>query len=466
MIARCARRSLCLVPLACLHGQQAALAQQPLLPPPSQNPMAINPAADPILALGRTAGGSQQFRDAIVEAVAHHPAMNEARASAEEALAGRRGAKQRIFPTVDATLSTYRVLAREFSNDPNNIIERSRGKSRTDAIVSISQPIIDFGATSYRIAAASARLRGADADMDSTADEIALRAIDAWYNVFGYRSLVMLGESFLQSQRELKSAVEERVRQGLSAPGDVARVESYLALAATRLAGYRRQQADAEARYAELFGAPPPRSLQRGPAPVDGNAPAPAADHTVPAVRSAEALAAAAREDARAARADTLPTLSGGIEAGRYGLFETDKDYDVRALATVRMRLFGGIDAQADQVRARAAAAQARADRIREEAERDAAIAASDVRTLTEQLRALEENYLASRQSRDVLRERFRVARGSLFDLLAAEDAYFETAAAYVRGVVELDTARYVLLSKTGRLLETLSLMPSKPGRR
>jgi adhesin transport system outer membrane protein len=82
------------------------------------------------------------------------------------------------------------------------------------------------------------------------------------------------------------------------------------------------------------------------------------------------------------------------------------------------------------------------------------------VQALEDQLIALESSYLASRQSRDVLAERFRVARGTLFDLLESESSYFQVAASYIRGVTELDAARYVLLSRTGRLLQTLNIEP------
>ena len=100
------------------------------------------------------------------------------------------------------------------------------------------------------------------------------------------------------------------------------------------------------------------------------------------------------------------------------------------------------------------------AARVRSEAEREAAIAWSDVVALEQQLAALENSYIASRQSRDVLAERFRVARGTLFDLLESESGYFNVAATYIRSITELDAARYVLLSRTGRLLSTLDIDP------
>ena len=70
--------------------------------------------------------------------------------------------------------------------------------------------------------------------------------------------------------------------------------------------------------------------------------------------------------------------------------------------------------------------------------------------------------YIASRRSRDVTAERFRIARGTLFDVVAAEDAYFEAATAYIQALSELDAARYVLLSRMGRLLDILEVDPDR----
>jgi adhesin transport system outer membrane protein len=180
-------------------------------------------------------------------------------------------------------------------------------------------------------------------------------------------------------------------------------------------------------------------------------------------VRSAEAAAEGARQDARAARADRLPTISVGIDGGRYGVFENKQDYDVRANVTLRQRFSGAIYARSSQISARSAQAAARADRVREEASRDAAIAWSDVQALDQQVTALEASYIAGRDSRDMLAERFRLARGTLFDVLAAEDAAFGTAAAYIEALGDRDAGRYALLSRTGRLLSSLDIEQAAP---
>ncbi|MEA3036791.1 MAG: outer membrane protein adhesin transport system [Sphingomonadales bacterium] len=441
----------------------------PSLPPPSTDPMKIDFASDPVLRLSRSQVSPEFFRATIDAAVERHPSTQEAAALTSEARYVVAEANERRRPSLDLSVTSYKVIARKFSNDPQNIIERSRPDQRTDATLSVSQTIFDFGAGADRVLAAGARLRAAAADAEANADQIALSSIAAWYDVFAYRALVGLTEDFVRNQEELRAAVEERIRQGVSAPGDTARVESYLASAQTRLAGFRRQLANAEARYTELVGTPPPANLQRAPVATLPNISRDAASLKAmsgPQSRSAQAQADSARQEARATRADRFPQIGVGVDAGRYGVFENATDYDIRGRITMRQRLFGGTEARLAEAQARARSADARATRIRDEAARDASIAWSDVAALEDQLRAMEASYIASRRSRDVLVERFIKARGNLFDVVAAEDSYFETATAYIRALSELDAARYVLLSKTGGLLAELGIDPEKVGGR
>ena len=442
-----------------------ALAQTQPLPAPSGRPMAIDFASDPVLGLSRTEGDFAAFRALIAGVVERHPGTAEFAANEDAALAAVEEAREAQLPSVDLSITSYRVIARDFSNDPSNIIERSRPEQRTDAIASVAQTLFDFGAGERRVTAAGARLRAAAAELEGTADRIAVNAIATWYELFGFRALVALTDAFIASQRDLRSAVEIRIRDGVSAESDLSRVDSYIAQAETRMAIYRRRLAGAEARFEELTGFAPPAALQRAPAPpihVANRDEAALAAMDAAAVRVANAAAAAARNDARAARADRLPQIVAGVDAGRYGVFENDRDYDIRGRIALRYRLFGGTDPRAEQVEARARSADARAARISEEAARDASIAFSDMKALEQQLAALNEAYVASRVSRDAIVERFVSARGTLFDVVAAEDAYFTSATSYIQALTELDASRYILLSRTGRLLEILQINPDR----
>jgi adhesin transport system outer membrane protein len=456
-------------PAAPMPARAPARIPPATLPPPSTNPLGIDLSTDPILQLARSQTSPEQFRALIGAAVVHHPGTLEAEAQTAEARAVVGEANERRLPSVDLSINSTHSISRRFGTLTQTLIERSQPANRTDAVLSVSQTLFDFGAGSNRVSAAGARLRAAAADAEANADQIALNSVAAWYDVFAYRALVELSDSFVKNQEELRAAVEERIRQGVSAPGDTARVDSYLASAETRLAGFRRQRANAEARFTELMGGPAPAQLERAPVallPTMSKDAASLAAMSAPLPRAAQALADASRKEAKAIQADRMPQIGATLDANRYGVIENTTDYDIRGRLTLRQHLFGGTEARLAQADARARSADAHAARIRDEAARDASIAWSDVRALDEQLRATEASYIASRRSRDVLVERFVNARGSLFDVVAAEDSYFETATAYIRALSELDAARYVLLSRTGGLLAALGIDPASVGGR
>lgn len=445
-----------------LQGQ--ALRSVVQLPAPSGQPMENSAAQDPVLALANETVSAESFRAAIGAAVQASALVAESKAGISEADAARREAKAYQFPTIDLGVSGSQSIARKFSNDPNLIVERSRPIRRFDLTGNVQQTLFDFGAASRRIEAANARIVAAEADTTQTADRVALRAIGAWYDLFAYGQLVELGNSFRSSQQDVKAGIEWRIRQGVSAPVDRARVDAAIAATQLRNAQFGRALANAQARYQEIFKAPPEQPIGRPPQPVEGLQ---SRDFVIElarkssVVRSAQAAAQALSADARAARADTLPTITAGIDAGRYGILETGReDYDVRARIAIRQRLFGPGRARADGASARASAALSRAIATEDEAVREASIAWSDVEMLRDALAAQQAHYLSARMTRDAVVERFRVSRGTLFDVLDAEDRFFEAAANYVRTLSEFDSAHYVLLARTGQLLESLKIEP------
>ena len=108
---------------AALAVGATAPAQAPL-PTPTGRPLDIDFAADPVLSLRRAQSSNEPFRQAIAAAVEQHPGIEEAAATEDEAMGVLREARSAQRPTLDVTVTSYRVLSREFSNDQSNIIER------------------------------------------------------------------------------------------------------------------------------------------------------------------------------------------------------------------------------------------------------------------------------------------------------------------------------------------------------
>ncbi|WP_254913775.1 TolC family protein [Sphingobium sp. Z007] len=447
----------------CVHSQEARAPNAPrtLVQAPNPRPFSAPIASDPLLELAKPAGADPLFRSEIETAIRNNPLLDEARASEREARAARTQARSLLFPSIDLSIDANRSVARNFSNDPGNIIERSRPEGRTDATASVRQRLLDFGAASNRIGAGNARVDAARQGILGYGEEVGLRTITAWYSVFAQRLMAQAAQEYIVRQMQLRGGLQRRIDQGFSAQGDLPRVDSSIANVRSRLAGIRRDLAGAEAQYRALTGHEPPPELARATLPPEAAVDMEVLDAIVlrsPVVRKAEAEARAARQEARAARSDRLPTIAAGVDAGRYGVFESPGDYDVRGRIIVRAQLGAGFNAKADQATARADAADAYADRVRQEAMRDAQMALADIRGLDDQLAAAEASYIANRNTRDVIATRFEASQGTLYDLLYVEDNYFYSIASYVQTLAERDVSRFALLGRTGRLLPSLSI--------
>ncbi|MDO7834111.1 TolC family protein [Sphingobium sp. HBC34] len=455
------RQAATLVALLGIAHPLAIAAQDRLVVPPNPRPFSAPAQDDPLLALANSTTADSLFRSEVEAAVQNNALIDEARAGEREAQAARVQARSLLFPTVDLSVDANRSLARNFANDIGNIIERSRPQGRTDATASIRQRLLDFGAASSRINAGNARVEAARSATQGYGQDVAIRTITAWYSILAQRLMEQAAVEYVDRQQRLRAAIGRRIANGFSARGEFPRIDSSIANVQTRLAGFRRDRASAEAQYRSLTGHDAPAGLGRAPLPrpdIDTPDALEALVLQSPVVLRAEAEARGARQDARAARSERLPTIAAGVDAGRYGVFENPGDYDIRGRIIVRAQLGAGINAKADQATARADAANAYAERVRQETLRDAQMALADLKGLEAQFAAAQAGYLANRAARDVVATRFEAAQGSVTDLLYAEDSYFYSITIFIQTLAERDVSRFALLAKSGLLLAELGI--------
>lgn len=426
------------------------------LPAPAGDPLRIDFAADPLLRFAHQAAPAQPFLDRLGEAVAHHPAVAAAIASAQAVQGVRTQVRAGLFPQLDVQLVGSRQLARDFGSR-ETIVESLQPRGRTDALLSGDQLLFDFGATGNRIAAADARIGAAKAEVEGVAADTALSAVAAWYDVLAAETLAGLATAEDQRQRDILGQVRARVDQGLGPASDIARVEAMMAGTGDEIARDQRRLGQARAHFREAFGDDAPAAVNRPLPPLSQARSLDAAQALArrsPAVVAALKQAAAARSDWRAVRADGLPRLSAGVAATRYDVF-SGSDYEVRGQLTLRQSLSAGGRQRGIVAEAagKSRAAAFTADQVTGTSERDAASAFADVEALSRSVTALEAAYVAGRQVRDAYAEQFRVSRGTLIELLRAEADYRNAATALVQGTIDLDVARFALLARTAEIL-------------
>ena len=112
----------------------ALLAFMPL--PAAAQDALVGPVAgdgdDPVLAFAREESDLAELRAAVISAIERSGSLGEARAARDEAEARRNEVRTQETPTLELGVSSFRVISRDFSNDPQNFLERSRPSKRTD----------------------------------------------------------------------------------------------------------------------------------------------------------------------------------------------------------------------------------------------------------------------------------------------------------------------------------------------
>jgi adhesin transport system outer membrane protein len=331
---------------------------------------------------------------------------------------------------------------------------------RNDVIGSVDQLLTDFGATSARIRAGNATNDAARADLDAARNTSLLQLVATWYDVLSAQTATALAQSNVDRMRVLADGAALRFERGVDSGGDVARARAYLAAAQSQKVGLDRRLRTAEARFVELFGASP-GTLHRPEAVAGTQGEGTAVRPELVAARAQERAAAAALA---AAKSDRLPRIEGRISGAAYDVLRgSEPAYDVRAQLTLRQRFSaGGAEAaRVAELAARRRAASLAVERIAAATTREAGVAQADVDSLAAAMPPLEAAYLDSRRARDLFAEQFRVARGTLFDVLRAEQDLLDTALALAQASYDLDVARFTLLARNGGLIERFGLTPA-----
>jgi adhesin transport system outer membrane protein len=443
----------------------SALLGQPLcaapveIPTPVDRPQAITALTDPFLQALAYRSGITEFSSRILAAAAALPILGERSEDVAATKAARDQTRSGLFPSLGIDVVGVRTIARNLQSSATRV-ENLAPLRRSDMIGTVDQLLTDFGATSARIRAGNATNDAARADLDAARNAALLQLVAAWYDVLAAQTAATLAQSNVERMQLLADGAAMRFERGVDSGGDVARARAYLAAAQSQKVGLDRRLHTAEARFVELFGSVP-GALHRpdgpGVTPLDT------------AIIRPEVVAARAQERAAiaalaAAKSDRLPRIEGRISGASYNVLRgSDPVYDVRAQLTLRQRFStGGAEAaRVAQLAAQRRAAGLAVERVAAATTREANVAQADVDGLATAIQPLQAAYLDSRRARDLFTEQFRVARGTLFDVLRAEQDLFDAALALAQTSYELDVARYTLLARNGGLIEQFGLTPA-----
>jgi adhesin transport system outer membrane protein len=387
------------------------------------------------------------------------PAVGEGREGVTIADAQTQQARSRLFPTLGVDVNSADTVARDFRRRSTQF-ESLVPRARTDAIGSVNQLLVDWGATSARIRAGQAAETSARANYELARTDALVALLGAWHEAIAARASLDLTKAHARRLDRLAVMVGKRTDAGAESSADKARADAAAAQAQTRLAEAQRRDAAAAARLAELWGKLPESPARALPPPEDPDV------VETPDVRAARADAEARKAAARAAKADRLPRVEARVSGSAFDIARDGRpDYDVRATVSMTTRFSTG-GAEAARVRELSAAAR-RADlaatRISAETQRELEEAEAELRARTAGLPAQQRAVVSAMRARELFGLRFNAARGTLFDLLAAEREALDAGLGLVDAEIRLDLARWLLLARRGTLLQLVDGQSSGP---
>ncbi|SNS80424.1 outer membrane protein, adhesin transport system [Sphingomonas laterariae] len=405
----------------------------------------------------------------VADAVRSHPEAQAGVERGKQSGFAVRAAAADLYPKLDAGVDLLGNWTNRTPIGGSQQKIRSQSLYRPDAYLAAEQLLFDAGASFARIAAARHRMDASRAEAETTATNVAVRAIGAYWDVLRLREAVKLADANVAAHAILLERVRVRVEGGAASEGDRLRAEARTNSARSRAFLAEGALARAEAEYRLVFGIAPGALVWPTVTPElvgDADMVVNRALAINPAFHAQQAAVAAARKDADAAEAGFWPTISLAANARRYDVLDRDdRLYDAGAQLVFRYRLFAGgrTSAEAGAAQSRLRQAELEQDLERRELESGVRAAMADVTTRAREFDASRLAAETSQQTYAVYVEQYGIGRRTLDDLLDALNEAFEASGQLLQARVDMDVSRYALVARTGDLLGLVATLPSDP---
>jgi outer membrane protein len=457
--SRCARR------LPALGAWTAAGAVAALAALAAGAPLAAQSAADDARPIS------------LDEAVhlAHHnaPALVQARGQERVNRAGVTSAYAAFLPNVSVSMGGVRQFtgegARTRFNPQTGATEVIPAEPWTYSNgLSLSVDLFDGGRRLFDVGAARANVSASEAAEVAQRFAVSLDVQQQYYAVLAaHESEAAARAQLAEAQQELRAATG-RLAAGAGTTSDSLRSVILVGNARLALLTAQTDLRNANAALTRLTASPAPVTALPSDT-LDTPVPAVPLDSATlidlaergPAVRQAEAQAAAARAGVRSARAPYLPSVSAGYSRGgsgfdpRFGFGDDPYNYQGSLRLSLSYPLFNQFTREEGVVRARVAEdnADAQLRDARLAARQQVVQALGTLRTAQQQVEIQRASVTAAEEDLRVQRQRYEVGASTLLDQLTSQTQLSQARAQLIQARYNARVARAQLEAVVGREL-------------
>jgi TolC family type I secretion outer membrane protein len=373
-------------------------------------------------------GGPLTLSTAIDLALCRNPSTRASWAGARQQAAALGIAESAWAPSVTASGSE------NWSNGPRSFGTGTGMQRTTDAALSLSWTLYDFGGREARIASARHLLEAAASSAGSASQQIVLATVQAYYGVVAAEAALDAAQSAEQAAQHSLEVARGRRDAGVATRADVLQAETAFGQAVLLRVQADGALASARGTLAVTIGAQADLPLRLDAAPVPAEVPAltgKVSDLMAEAARQRPDLAAAlaqreaAQADVGSARASGRPSI--GIGASR-NFVQTpglpSENYNAIGL-NVTWPLFNGFNTtyRVRQAEAALAAREANAEQVRLAVSLDVWSGYAGLDSAGQQLKATASLLESAVENEQVALGRYQAGVGTIVDVLTAQSA-------------------------------------------
>ena len=404
------------------------------------------------------------FIEQVSNAVSDHPEYLSSLDSLRAAGASLKGTKSNLLPQIRLIIDSNNQLDKSFEDGSNNLFEKSRSDHKTDATITVSQLLYDFGATSNDISKSEALFDAKRAELSSTILDLIYRSVISYINVAAYTIFTNTINDSYERHTAIKERIEQKVEGGLSAPRELSRAQARQAEAYAKLITVRQNLSKAISEYRIYFPVNPlpeklpPEILELQFRTRDTSRNLMMQNN--PSVLRAISALEASVFNAKKVKGESLPRLDLEIRGSQYNLSEQSDEYDVYSGLNLSYDLYTGgrMRALNEEAQAESSAYMNNKDAIIRKIEAEMSNSLQNIKLIPANIEAYQNAYKANKQSQFYANEQFQTSNVLLLDLLQTERDFLESSQALIEALRSSQIENYSYMKLTGELGDKFKL--------
>ena len=404
------------------------------------------------------------FIEQVSDAVSDHPEYLSSLDSLRAAGASLKGTKSNLLPQIRLIIDSNNQLDKSFEDGSNNLFEKSRSDHKTDATITVSQLLYDFGATSNDISKSQALFDAKRAELSSTILDLIFRSVISYINVAAYTIFTNTINDSYERHTAIKERIEQKVEGGLSAPRELSRAQARQAEAYAKLITVRQNLSKAISEYRIYFPVNPlpeklpPEILELQFRTTDTSRNLMMQNN--PSVLRAISALEASVFNAKKVKGESLPRLDLEIRGSQYNLSEQSDEYDVYSGLNLSYDLYTGgrMRALNEEAQAESSAYMNNKDAIIRKIEAEMSNSLQNIKLIPANIDAYQNAYKANKQSQFYANEQFQTSNVLLLDLLQTERDFLESSQALIEALRSSQIENYSYMKLTCELGDKFKL--------